>query len=432
MNKMEKDSSKTTGGIRKVETIHSIDELHLDAQIVKKFNDLGASVGDVIHATRTGILHRRYGISAARIQKIEQAVDEAGFIFHESAKSAGVRRLLWAIFRKDSKFGQFETAEEYELQEEFWSYQYDAIAEILGTLTQRETKMLALRYGLDGAGPRTLRAVGDVFRLCQERVRGICEKALRKLRHCSRTRRLRLAFSEHTGAPELLLEKNEDALIMEHLRDSGGHIGNIPIDWLQLSNQATNALYRAGYRYVGDLEVASPEKLLQVRNFGQECAEETISALRQLHQVKRKQEQLEASQSSKTSVAAATLRLLEEIFFEWQDCNLSEIGIEISDQQINSLLRVLNDTLSPMEEMVLKLSFGLNCPEPLDEEQIEIMLNLSIDQVRDHKINAFLKLQNPQELGAIRALRQIFPELRNVNSEEVDLTTGLLDGLENY
>lgn len=219
---------------------------------------------------------------------------------------------------------------------------------------------------------------------------------------------------------------------MEHLRDSGGHIGNIPIDWLQLSNQATNALYRTGYRYVGDLEVASPEKLLQVRNFGQECAEETISALRQLHQAKRKQEQLEASQSSKTSVAAATLRLLEEIFFEWQDCNLSEIGIEISDQQINSLLRVLNDTLSPMEEMVLKLSFGLNCPEPLDEEQIEIMLNLSIDQVRDHKINAFLKLQNPQELGAIRALRQIFPELRNVNSEEVDLTTGLLDGLENY
>lgn len=207
MNKMEKDSSKTTGGIRKVETIHSIDELHLDAQIVKKFNDLGASVEDVIHATRTGILHRRYGISAARIQKIEQAVDEAGFIFHESAKSAGVRRLLWAIFRKDSKFGQFETAEEYELQEEFWSYQYDAIAEILGTLTQRETKMLALRYGLDGAGPRTLRAVGDVFQLCQERVRGICEKALRKLRHCSRTRRLRLAFSEHTGAPELLLEK---------------------------------------------------------------------------------------------------------------------------------------------------------------------------------------------------------------------------------
>lgn len=33
MNKMEKDSSKTTGGIRKVETIHSIDELHLDARV---------------------------------------------------------------------------------------------------------------------------------------------------------------------------------------------------------------------------------------------------------------------------------------------------------------------------------------------------------------------------------------------------------------
>ena len=62
---------------------------------------------------------------------------------------------------------------------------------VLDTLTPREEKVLRLRYGLDDGKPRTLEEVGKEFNVTRERIRQIEAKALRKLRHPSRSRKLK-------------------------------------------------------------------------------------------------------------------------------------------------------------------------------------------------------------------------------------------------
>jgi RNA polymerase primary sigma factor len=67
----------------------------------------------------------------------------------------------------------------------------DEMQEALSTLTEREKKILMLRFGIGDGSPRTLEEVGNVFKVTRERVRQIEAKALRKLRHPTRARRLR-------------------------------------------------------------------------------------------------------------------------------------------------------------------------------------------------------------------------------------------------
>ena len=63
--------------------------------------------------------------------------------------------------------------------------------EVLGTLTEREQKVLTLRFGLEDGRARTLEEVGKEFNVTRERIRQIEAKALRKLRHPSRSRKLK-------------------------------------------------------------------------------------------------------------------------------------------------------------------------------------------------------------------------------------------------
>jgi RNA polymerase primary sigma factor len=67
----------------------------------------------------------------------------------------------------------------------------EQLTEVLGTLTEREQKVLRLRFGLDDGRARTLEEVGKEFNVTRERIRQIEAKALRKLRHPSRSRKLR-------------------------------------------------------------------------------------------------------------------------------------------------------------------------------------------------------------------------------------------------
>ena len=62
---------------------------------------------------------------------------------------------------------------------------------VLDTLTPREEKVIRLRYGIDDSRPRTLEEVGKEFNVTRERIRQIEAKALRKLRHPSRSKRLK-------------------------------------------------------------------------------------------------------------------------------------------------------------------------------------------------------------------------------------------------
>ena len=67
----------------------------------------------------------------------------------------------------------------------------EQLVEVLGTLTEREQKVLRLRFGMDDGRARTLEEVGKEFNVTRERIRQIEAKALRKLRHPSRSRKLK-------------------------------------------------------------------------------------------------------------------------------------------------------------------------------------------------------------------------------------------------
>ena len=68
---------------------------------------------------------------------------------------------------------------------------HEQLMESLETLTEREQQVLRLRFGLDDGRPRTLEEVGRVFHVTRERIRQIEAKALRKLRHPSRSKKLK-------------------------------------------------------------------------------------------------------------------------------------------------------------------------------------------------------------------------------------------------
>lgn len=93
----------------------------------------------------------------------------------------------------DSHLGDFIKDEHNMSPEEFATNELlkDEISEVLLTLTEREEKVIRLRFGLEDGKPRTLEEVGQMFGVTRERIRQIEAKALRKLRHPSRSRRLR-------------------------------------------------------------------------------------------------------------------------------------------------------------------------------------------------------------------------------------------------
>ena len=67
----------------------------------------------------------------------------------------------------------------------------EQLSDVLKTLTPREARVLSLRYGLDDGNPKTLEEVGKEFQVTRERIRQIEAKALRKLRHPSRSKKLK-------------------------------------------------------------------------------------------------------------------------------------------------------------------------------------------------------------------------------------------------
>ncbi|MDI3280922.1 MAG: RNA polymerase sigma factor RpoD [Bacillota bacterium] len=94
---------------------------------------------------------------------------------------------------EDSHLGDFIEDEDSPAPAEAASFLLlrEQLEDVLDTLTPREEKVLRLRFGLDDGRSRTLEEVGQVFGVTRERIRQIEAKALRKLRHPSRSRKLK-------------------------------------------------------------------------------------------------------------------------------------------------------------------------------------------------------------------------------------------------
>ena len=93
----------------------------------------------------------------------------------------------------DSHLGDFVPDERTMGPEEYATIEMlkEELQGVLGTLTEREERVLRLRFGLDDGQCRTLEEVGQIFGVTRERIRQIEAKALRKLRHPSRSRKLK-------------------------------------------------------------------------------------------------------------------------------------------------------------------------------------------------------------------------------------------------
>lgn len=93
----------------------------------------------------------------------------------------------------DSHLGDFVKDERTMSPEEYTVHELlkDEISDVLLTLTEREEQVLRLRFGLDDGSCKTLEEVGQMFGVTRERIRQIEAKALRKLRHPSRSRKLK-------------------------------------------------------------------------------------------------------------------------------------------------------------------------------------------------------------------------------------------------
>jgi len=94
---------------------------------------------------------------------------------------------------EDSHLGDFIPDDDAPAPSEVASFTLlkEQLMDVLDTLTSREEKVLRLRFGLDDGRTRTLEEVGKVFNVTRERIRQIEAKALRKLRHPSRSKKLK-------------------------------------------------------------------------------------------------------------------------------------------------------------------------------------------------------------------------------------------------
>jgi len=94
--------------------------------------------------------------------------------------------------KDENQFGDFIEDKSTESPSDATSYVLlrEQMKTVLGTLTKREAQVLSLRFGVEDGSPRTLEEVGKIFNVTRERVRQIEAKALRKMRHPTRRRRL--------------------------------------------------------------------------------------------------------------------------------------------------------------------------------------------------------------------------------------------------
>ena len=124
-------------------------------------------------------------------KKMGMSVDKVRDIYKISQEPVSLETPIGE--EDDSHLGDFIKDERNMSPEEYATNEMlkDEISEVLLTLTEREEKVIRLRFGLEDGKSRTLEEVGQMFGVTRERIRQIEAKALRKLRHPSRSRKLK-------------------------------------------------------------------------------------------------------------------------------------------------------------------------------------------------------------------------------------------------
>ncbi len=169
--------------------------------ITRAIADQAKTIRIPVHMVET--INKVYKATRALTQKlghepsIEQIAEEVGISIDKVEEiyriSQDTTSLATPVGDDDDSFlGDFieDTTQPSPYEETSAELLRESIEEVLGSLDERESKVLSLRFGLMGETPKTLEEVGKIFAVTRERIRQIEAKALRKLRHPSRRKKL--------------------------------------------------------------------------------------------------------------------------------------------------------------------------------------------------------------------------------------------------
>ncbi|MGL5122928.1 MAG: RNA polymerase sigma factor RpoD [Fusobacteriaceae bacterium] len=126
------------------------------------------------------VLAERLGMETARVKAIQEMNQDP--ISLQTAVGSEEDSELGDFVEDNKALNPYEQTNRILLREQ--------LNEVLETLSERERKVLRYRYGLDDGSPKTLEEVGKIFKVTRERIRQIEVKALRKLKHPSRRKKL--------------------------------------------------------------------------------------------------------------------------------------------------------------------------------------------------------------------------------------------------
>jgi RNA polymerase primary sigma factor len=169
--------------------------------ITRAIADQAKTIRIPVHMVET--INKVYKATRALTQRlgkeptIEEIADEVGISVEKVEEIYRISQDTTSLSTpvgddEDSFLGDFieDTTQMSPYEETSKELLRESIEEVLGSLDERETKVLSLRFGLMGETPKTLEEVGKIFNVTRERIRQIEAKALRKLRHPSRRKKL--------------------------------------------------------------------------------------------------------------------------------------------------------------------------------------------------------------------------------------------------
>ena len=278
--------------IRKLETIHDLEELNFRPDTLMVLKAANVDVQDLITTARYNAQQLLYypGVGGRRANDIVQAIDEAGFILHESERSRCARRLLTAVLGSSAVLSAH-----YEDLEDMAPEALEAVEELVQeALPDRELQVIELRFGLKDGQCHTPQECADALDMVKERVRQLESKALARLRHPSYCSKLEVITCYSRGAlacrmAELWSDIDKLQLELNALQNGNPYpefrdarVGGMPIKRLDPSVRTYNCLTRAGIHTVGELIKYTEEDLLEIRNFGTKGVEEVCELLRRV------------------------------------------------------------------------------------------------------------------------------------------------------
>jgi RNA polymerase primary sigma factor len=159
--------------------------VHMGEIINKLIRATGQLVQELGHSPTTEQIAKRMDLPVAKIRRAQKIAQQPLSLETPIGEDEGTR--LIDLVPDTTRMSPTESIIRVDLREQ--------TAEVLRTLSPREEKIVRLRFGLEDGTERTLEEVGQAFQVTRERIRQIEAKALRKLRHPSRARKLR-AFVE--------------------------------------------------------------------------------------------------------------------------------------------------------------------------------------------------------------------------------------------